>query len=323
MLAEAGPFAHVALEIPPMSWESFCRVVSTPHLLSCVYGENADRAALRRAGQGRKESNMSDPANRDGAAPGSGLAGTWPICAAGAAGAFTLAIGDLFREDLSRLARISEVLVTLGLPGPRGLLFPLLLVVGLGGMIAWVHRPRVTSDAFVWGLSVFAVLGTAAPAGTYGPLEEPGLPDGTARSDTLEPAAAASRTLAPANPLAAAKGPARASIRVLGYEGSPAALVTVRDLATKQIIARARVTGRTVVIEQASGRYLVDFEAQGYRRIQFRLTLDGDASYRLKATRSSVPLAIQRLTAPEKVVLMRDPGAGGRASGIEQLALAS
>lgn len=226
-------------------------------------------------------------------------------CIAGGLGAFVLAIGDLGRND-TRLLNVQEVLTKLGLSHGDDFLVPVLLVVCLGVVVAWVYRPRLRVDAFLRGLSVFAIIGTATPATSASELE---------RGSPLEPTDSSS--VAPAAPAAVHPSSitwgggqkshvgksARAVFSIRGATKNTVALVTVRNADDGRIVARERVEGSRFRIERTVGRYVVEYEAKGYRRVQFKLSLERNGTYTFGVTKTSVPLAIQRLASPETITL--------------------
>lgn len=239
-------------------------------------------------------------------------------CAA-ALGAVCLGLVDLLNNsEAAASLKLGEVIRQYLVPGLEsgGLVaFVVLALLGIG--LCWVRQPGSRFDAFTTGFSVFAILAVATPyqqrptgldEGAVGESE----PVGVARPLVPEEARAG-RARPEARFVLAAQG-ARApvekddkathvAIRLLAQKELESSLVVLRDPSTARILGYARVEGSDVKLVRSSGEYLVEVEASGFRRVQFRLKLEdsGSESYVVKLQQSAVPLALQRLVAAKPV----------------------
>ena len=225
---------------------------------------------------------------------------TMKVCVAGGFGAFLLGLGDLFSgNDDAVLLQISEVAATRSIPGAD---FPL-LVLGvlalLGAGLTWVHQPKLKADAFVRGFSVFAVLGLASPGLPEVEQQEPVPVEveaaGQPGSDVCTAVTKASVLFTQG--AHAADG----VIRIDGFSRDTEALVTIRRAGSRGIVRRIEITRPRIRLTEDPGTYVVEVEADGYRRVRFEVVQREGATYRINIPTSAIPTSVQRLTAPHDI----------------------
>jgi hypothetical protein len=240
------------------------------------------------------------------------------IYASAALGSFALGVADLLRNtQSSTVVRLQEIFKQL-LPLPDfglGAWVALSVVVILGTLLCWVHRPADRVEGFARGATVFAVLNILSPAAQVpvGLVTGPPGPqlgalstkngDRLGRSrfvDLLVPSAAAGQASAQtATEPADHYGKAIVILRAAASDGGPIpenAIVTLRNPTTAQIVAQQRVARSTFLIQQPLGQYRLQVEAEGFRRTEALLTIDKDeAGYELPLAESSIPINVQLL----------------------------
>jgi len=249
----------------------------------------------------------------------------------GAIGAFCFALGDSLRN--SQAAAVEKIYATmnslLANEVPLGRTAALVVIVGLGIVACWLHRPRTRADAFARGVSVFALLTVTAPFEPAPPISEAGLvPDPAAMSAPASVTDAARSLLPlPGREVVFArqdsgsgsddKEPARGKAKVLIESAELAkklesALVTLKDKDSGLVLGREKVIGGVLSIERPAGSYVLEFESPGFRITQADIVLgESDKAYAVRLAPSMIPLGLQRFVGPKDARLV---DAGGDAA---------
>ncbi|MDQ3565625.1 MAG: tetratricopeptide repeat protein [Pseudomonadota bacterium] len=240
----------------------------------------------------------------------------WQTYLAAAFGAFCLGFGDLMKNGkTATVMQISEVIREHLVPGfGAGALVALIILVMLGIGYCWIQGPSTLTDAFNRGFSVFAILAVAASS--------PELPQGLggALNTSRELVPSENSVLRSANAQPQANALSRLSAEPLGQvvivlpalkklEVPPVWTATLRNAETGEIVGVEQAQTSKLTIEKPQGRYLLEVDVPGYRRIQSDLIVkEGQIdAYAVTLTESWQPLTLQRLYGAESTPLLKLP----------------
>lgn len=233
------------------------------------------------------------------------------LCIAGAIGAFIVTLGDLCNNGQSAtVLKIAQNIRQYIYPGFRhGPITAGILLIVLGGLLCWVHRPGTRADAFSRGLALFAVL--AAPAPYHG------VTGGLTSSPKHQP-----NSMQLLFPIKSAYAQQQGTTNhrpqvettigtaeIIITPPTKSANVTLRDTKSAKIVANEQINGNSFTIKKPVGTYQVEVEASGYRITATKLQISNDKKvYRLPMESSGVPLSLQRLVSPKSTKLIEQDG---------------
>lgn len=238
---------------------------------------------------------------------------------AAALGAFFLSFSDLFRNDTAATTlKIAEVLRRYFLPQfESGAAVALVFIVICSILLCWINQPQTRVDAFARGLSVFAILTVATPYDT--PSTDSTADQKQAPAESTEDLDESSTTFGSllrevfsTTAYADTADPRLVRVEIFldlprGFQDSELTS-TLRKFDTAEIVTRQKTRGSRIPIAQTEGTYTLEIEAPGLRRTKAVIHL-GNSDYkryrRIEIAPSKVPLAIQRLLAPESVELSK------------------
>lgn len=223
----------------------------------------------------------------------------WQLHLAAALGAFCLGFGDLVKNGHAAIVlKVADVIHEHLFPW-SGAAGALVLLIGLGVGYCWIQGPTTLVDAFNRGFSVFAVLAIATSTDAVpAPLSAPtamGLGIRGTQS-LIAPAYAQEEIGLSAEPVVPL---GQAIIQITTLKDNvemPVTTVTIRDAATKRVIGRENIRGAALRIQRTPGKYLVEVETPGYRRVEVMLKIEDQINaYNLSLTETALPLSVQRL----------------------------
>lgn len=185
------------------------------------------------------------------------------------------------------------------------LILALILLIVTGFFFCWIFEPQNRIDGFWRGVSALSLLTIVAPQSIDQPLKSQSSLGSPVRTSAAALAAAPDAASGPA--ASAFGGAVVVSVKLEDGQARPfAALVTLRNGATGSIVARQQVRTTEFEIAQKNGRYDLELEVDGYRRVRAKLDIGlGPAAYEIELERSDVPLELQRLYPADDVELTR------------------
>jgi hypothetical protein len=221
----------------------------------------------------------------------------WVLLLCSALGAFVVGFVDLMNHgDQSTTMKVAEVIRNyIYSPVGRGGIYALILLVLLGSGSCIIYSPKSKLDAFARGLAVMTLLNTSAPTYT-----EKGLSGSEGESTDVH---SFIQELYAGN-----QEPAMSSCKItLKFEnGAPEdvnVMVTLRGGRSEKSLGRQRIRTKEFTIARPAGSYILQIEAEGYKRTQISINMVKDEvmNYIVTLIPSDVPLNIQKLISPDEI----------------------
>lgn len=211
-------------------------------------------------------------------------------------GALIATLADILgNRDTSTVGKLATLVHA---DSPTGYAVGVFVLVLAAGFLCWVYAPASRVEAFTRGLSVLTVLSVVNPfqdpaaVGVSSMAPTPVVfPAPLTRSINSDPTLMAMQATAYIQ--LEADGPVPADFEVH---------VTLRKAESRIVVARQRFATSAFVVIQPEGRYILELEADGYRRTSTTIGVTaGRPGYRVHLETSDVPLVVQRLYAPADV----------------------
>jgi len=228
-----------------------------------------------------------------------------PFYLAGAGGGALSSLLDLFQHpNQGTISRVGAMLREQFFGEANVLFSPafwgIILIILVSIFVCWIYETTSRTDGFMRGCTVLAAFSIGAP----GPIINQQVGD-------LEPASWVTELgfISSAYAQAALPSPATGEAFVVldhlkDLKPRPDSTVTMRNSASGSALAIFTVTDNTIRVAQPYGSYTIEVNTPGFQNIKFDLVLNEPlTAYSVDARPSGVPLALQKLLAPDSVVL--------------------
>jgi hypothetical protein len=179
-------------------------------------------------------------------------------------------------------------------------LLAIFFLVAVSLFLCWVRKPPSREEAFVRGLGVLSVLTLIAPYNQHRGLNE-AVAAGS-RPMVYEVRELAGPNVQHSGISTSMLATVQIVIRTPEVDPGFQALITLRDANTGAVLG-TRVTGRQFSLSREPDTYVMEIEAEGYRRTRTMVTVGGLAqAYIVDIEASKVPVGLQLVYPPDTVI---------------------